>query len=167
MIDATVFPSELTALRAAGLAVAAAIIAFAVVRRRSLRNADVLILLLAGFGLAIVSGTELTDALLEAFSFKRGNGGRILGLAVFAIFILFLLILRALTQTARHTRELSAVLEGLAWEEFRQAGLAERFRGKIAVLIPAYNEADNIGYVLDRVPEEVCGRATAVLEPAR
>jgi len=163
LIDATVFPSELTALRAAGLAVAVAIIAFAVVRRRSLRNADVLILLLAGFGLAIVSGTELTDALLEAFSFKRGNGGRILGLAVFAIFILFLLILRALTQTARHTRELSAVLEGLAWEEFRQAGLAERFRGKIAVLIPAYNEADNIGYVLDRVPEEVCGRATAVL----
>jgi hypothetical protein len=163
LIDATVFPSELTALRAAGLAVAAAIIAFAVVRRRSLRNADVLILLLAGFGLAIVSGTELTDALLEAFSFKRGNGGRILGLAVFAIFILFLLILRALTQTARHTRELSAVLEGLAWEEFRQAGLSERFRGKIAVLIPAYNEADNIGYVLDRVPEEVCGRATAVL----
>jgi hypothetical protein len=161
--QANVFPSELTALRAAGLVVALGIIVFAIARRRQLRNSDVLILLCAGLGLAIVSGTELTDALLSAFSFERGNGGRILGLAVFAIFILFLLILRALSVAARNAREMSAVLEGLAWEEFRQAREPERFRDKIAVLIPAYNEADNIGYVLDRIPEEVCGRQTVVL----
>ncbi len=160
---ADLFPSELTALRAAGLIAAAGIVVFAIARRRSLRNVDVLILLCAGLGLAIVSGTELTDALLSAFSFQRGNGGRILGLAVFAIFILFLLILRALSQTGRNSRELSAVLEGLAWEEFRQAAYPERFRDNIAVVVPAYNEADNIGYVLDRIPEEVCGRRTAVL----
>jgi hypothetical protein len=160
---ADLFPSELTALRAAGLVTAAGIIVFAIARRRSLRNVDVLILLCAGIGLAIVSGTELTDALLSAFSFQRGNGGRILGLAVFAIFILFLLILRALSQSGRNSRELSAVLEGLAWEEFRQAGYPERFRDNVAVVVPAYNEADNIGYVLDRIPEEVCGRRTAVL----
>jgi hypothetical protein len=160
---ADLFPSELTALRAAGLITAAGIVVFAIARRRSLRNVDVLILLCAGLGLAIVSGTELTDALLSAFSFQRGNGGRILGLAVFAIFILFLLILRALSQTGRNSRELSAVLEGLAWEEFRQAAYPERFRDNIAVVVPAYNEADNIGYVLDRIPEEVCGRRTAVL----
>jgi hypothetical protein len=159
----SVFPSELTALRSAGLIVAAATFAFAVWRRRALRNVDVLILLLAALGLAIVSGTELTNTLLEAFAFERGNGGRILGLAVFAIFVLFLLILRALTQAARNSRELSAVLEGLAWEEFRVAGLPERFSGRIAVLVPAYNEAENIGYVLDRIPSEVCGRETAVL----
>jgi Glycosyl transferase family 2 len=159
----SVFPSELTALRSAGLIVAAATFAFAVWRRRALRNVDVLILLLAALGLAIVSGTELTNTLLEAFAFERGNGGRILGLAVFAIFVLFLLILRALTQAARNSRELSAVLEGLAWEEFRVAGLPERFSGRIAVLVPAYNEAENIVYVLDRIPSEVCGRETAVL----
>ena len=87
-----------------------------------------LILLAAGLGLALVSGTEITDKLLSAFSFEKGNGGRILGLAVFAIFILFLLILRALSQAARNSRQLSAALEGLAWEEFRQAKLPERFR---------------------------------------
>jgi hypothetical protein len=163
MVEAGIFPSELTALRSAGLIVAVAIVAYALIRRRSLRNVDVLILLLAGLGLAIVSGTELTDKLLSAFSFEKGNGGRILGLAVFAIFILFLLILRALSQAARNARELSAVLEGLAWEEFRQAKLPERFRGKIAIVIPAYNEADNIGHVLERMPKEVCGVGTAVL----
>ncbi|MDX6601055.1 MAG: hypothetical protein QOF13_257 [Solirubrobacterales bacterium] len=160
---AGIFPAELTALRSFGLAAAIVIVAYAVLRRRSLRNADVVILLVAGLGLAIVSGTELTDKLLSAFSFEKGNGGRILGLAVFAIFILFLLVLRALSQAARNARQLSAVLEGLAWEEFRQAALPERFRGKIAILVPAYNEAENIGYVLDRMPKEVCGMPTSVL----
>ncbi len=161
--EAGIFPPELTALRAAGLVVAAAIVAFAVLRRRSLRNVDVLILLAAGLGLAIVAGTEVTDALLSAFSFEQGNGGRILGLAVFSIFVLFILILRALSQSARNATQLSAVLEGLAWEEFRQAGLPERFRGKVAILVPAYNEAENVGQVLDLMPGEVCGRETAVL----
>jgi glycosyl transferase family 2 len=161
--QAAILPAELTALRAAGLLVAAGIVAFAILRRRSLRNADVLILLAAGFGLAIVSGTEITDALLSAFSFEEGNGGRILGLAVFAIFVLFGLILRALSQAARNSRQLSAVLEGLAWEEFRQAKLPERFRGRIAIVVPAYDEAENIGHVLDRMPAEICGVRTEVL----
>ena len=160
---AGILPAELTALRAAGLLAAVALVAYALVRRRSLRNVDVLILLAAGVGLALVSGTEITDKLLSAFSFEKGNGGRILGLAVFAIFILFFLILRALSQAARNSRQLSAVLEGLAWEEFRQAKLPERFRGRVAILVPAYNEVENIGYVLDRMPAEVCGVPTAVL----
>jgi hypothetical protein len=160
---AGIFPAELTALRAVGLIGGIALVAYAVARRRSLRNADVLILLAAGLGLALVSGTEITDKLLSAFSFEKGNGGRILGLAVFAIFILFGLILRALSQGARNARQLSAALEGLAWEEFRQEKLPERFRGKIAILVPAYNEAENIGHVLDRMPDEVCGVRTAVL----
>jgi hypothetical protein len=157
LVRAGIFPAELTALRSAGLIAAAALVFYALARRHSLRNVDVLILLVAGFGLALVAGTEITDELLSTFSFEKGNGGRILGLAVFAIFILFLLILRALSQSARNARQLSAALEGLAWEEFRQAKLPERFRGKVAVVIPAYNEADNIGHVLDKVPAEVCG----------
>ncbi|MGH2976261.1 MAG: glycosyltransferase family 2 protein [Solirubrobacterales bacterium] len=160
---AGIFPAELTALRSAGLLAGVAIVVYAIWRRRSLRNADVLILLLAGLGLALVSGTEITDKLLSAFSFEKGNGGRILGLAVFAIFVLFGLILRALSQAARNARQLSAVLEGLAWEEFRQAGLPERFRAKIAILVPAFNEAENIGHVLGRMPSEACGVPTAVL----
>src|SRR3954470_1690953 len=133
---------EFSALRVAGLVAGAAVIGFAVWRRRSLRNVDVLILLFAGLALVIVSATELTDALLELFSFRKGGGGRILGLAVFAIFIMFLLLLRNMALTGRVDRELSAVLEGIAWEEFRLAGLPERFKDKIAVVIPAYNEED-------------------------
>ncbi|HVW46172.1 MAG TPA: glycosyltransferase family 2 protein [Solirubrobacterales bacterium] len=160
---AGIFPAELTALRAVGLAVALILVVYAIVRRHQLRNADVLLLLLAGVALAIVTGTEVVNGLLSAFSFEKGNGGRILGLAVFAIFVLFIITLRALSVGARNSRQLSAALEGLAWEEFRQAGLPARFKGRIAILIPAYNEAENIGVVLDQMPKEVCGVATEVL----
>ena len=153
----------LSAIRIAGIVASAAVVAFAVWRRRSLRNADILILLLAAVALAFVSATSLTDTLLSAFSFRKGNGGRILGLAVFAIVVLFLLLLRNMSLTARVDRELSAVLEGIAWEEFRQSGLPERFRDRVAVLIPAYNEEDSIGQVLSRIPSSVSGMETAVL----
>ena len=101
--------------------------------------------------------------MLELFSFERGNGGRILGLAVFAVIALFLLTVRSLVQNGRIERKLSATLEGIAWEEFRNSGLPERFRDKVAVVIPAYNEEDNIGQVLPRIPATVCGMETAVL----
>jgi hypothetical protein len=160
---AGIFPSELTALRSGGVLIGAAIVLYAIGRRRSLRNADVLILLAAGLGLVLVAGTEITNELLSAFSFEKGNGGRILGLAVFSIIVLFGLTLRALSQAARNARQLSAALEGLAWEEFRQAGLPDRFRNKVAILVPAYNEAENIAHVLDQMPDRVCGVATETL----
>jgi hypothetical protein len=160
---AGILPAELTALRAVGLVIALILVVYAIVRRRQLRNADVALLLLAGIALAIITGTEVVNGLLSAFSFEKGNGGRILGLAVFAIFILFIITVRALSVGARNSRQLSAALEGLAWEEFRQAGLPARFKDKIAILIPAYNEAENIGVVLDQMPAEVCGVRTEVL----
>ena len=33
----------------------------------------------------------------------------------------------------------------------------------LSIVIPAYNEADNIGYVIDQIPAEVCGLPTATL----
>jgi hypothetical protein len=163
LAPADILPPELTAIRAAGLVLALGIAAYAVWRRRQLRNADVLILLLVALGLAIVAGTEIPDALLSAFSFERENGTRIIGVAIFAILVLFLLVLRALSQGSRITRQLAGVLEGLAWEQFSIAGHPERFRDRIGVLVPAYNEAQNVGAVLDRIPAEVCGVETAVL----
>ena len=163
MLPGNLLPPELTAIRAVGLLLAAGIAAYAIWRRRSLRNADVLILLGVAIGLAVVAGTEIPDALLEAFSFQRENGTRIVGVAILAILVLFLLTLRALAQSSRVAQQLGGALEGLAWEEFRAAGMPERFRDRIAILIPAYDEADNIGQVLSRLPDEVCGVPTAVL----
>src|SRR6185312_16124596 len=117
---------DLSAIRVAGLVASVLLAAFAIWRRRTLRNVDVLILLFSALALAVVSATTLTDTMLALFSFRKGGGGRILGLAVFAIVVLFLLILRNMSLTVRVDRELSAVLEGIAWDEFRQSGLPAR-----------------------------------------
>jgi hypothetical protein len=154
---------DLSALRILGTITGVLVIVFAVWRRRSLRNGDVLVLLAAGVLLVLVGLTDALDALLSFFSFERGGGGRILGLAVFAVIVLFVLTMRGLVQNGRIERKLSATLEGIAWEEFRAAGLPERFRDRVAIVIPAYNEEDNIAHVLDRIPPSVCGIATAVL----
>ena len=159
----SIFPPELTALRLTGLVLGLFLIIYAVARRRTLANAVVLFLLAGGLGLIVVSGTELADRLLSAFSFERGNGGRILGLAVFAIVVLFVVSVRALSVGARNRRELSEALEGLASERFRADGYRERFTGRVGIVIPAYNEADNLAEVLGAIPSEVCGLQTAVL----
>src|SRR5438067_1263579 len=159
------FLASVTPLRAFGLVLAAAILvtAAAVARRGRVRNADVLLLILVGFGLLVISTTELTDSALRFFDFHKGGGGRILGLTVFGLIVLFLVTLRVINVTARNADQLSAVVEGLAAEQFHHAGHAERFENKIAVLIPAYEEADNLPAVLPRIPKAVCGVETAVL----
>ncbi|MFM8519465.1 MAG: glycosyltransferase family 2 protein [Solirubrobacterales bacterium] len=159
----SIFPPELSALRIAGLVLGIVLIGYALLRRRTLSNAVVVFLVACGLGLLVVAGTELTDWLLSAFSFERGNGGRILGLAVFAIFVLFIVSVRALSIGTRNRRELSEALEGLASEQFRADGYREAFRGKVGIVIPAYNEAENLGEVLNSIPSEVCGLETAVL----
>jgi Glycosyl transferase family 2 len=154
---------ELSALRILGALAGLLVIGFAVWRRRTLRNGDILLLFAAGVVLLLIGLTDALDALLQFFSFRRGGGGRILGLAVFAVIVLFVLTLRSLLQNGRIERKLSATLEGIAWEEFRAAGLPERFRDRVAVVIPAYNEEDNIAHVLERIPDSVCGIDIAVL----
>jgi hypothetical protein len=156
-------PMELSALRILGALAGLAVISFAVFRRRSLRNGDILLLLGAGIILLLIGLTDVPDTLLQFFSFRRGGGGRILGLAVFAVIVLFVLTMRSLVQNARIERKLSATLEGIAWEEFRAAGYPDRFRDCVAVVIPAYNEEDNIAHVLGRIPDSVCGLPIAVL----
>lgn len=152
----------MTPLRWTGLAVAVLLLVAVILRRRSLRNVDVLMLGALAFALGVIATTDVADSILGFFDFQKGGGQRILGLLVFASFVLFLLVLRALSQASATDRELAALLEGLALEELRKQG-TDPLHGRLAVVIPAYNEADNIGAVLAQMPAEVCGLPVTVL----
>ena len=155
--------AELSPLRVAGLIAGLAILGLAVARRRTLSNGDVALVLLVGFALIVAALTPLVNGVLAFFSFREGGGGRVLGVVVFATIALFFIAFRALVENGRLSRRVADLIEGLAWHDFRGAGLAQHFGGKVAVVIPAYNEEGAIGAVIDRMPHELAGLQTAVL----
>ncbi|MGZ4430008.1 MAG: glycosyltransferase family 2 protein [Gaiellales bacterium] len=150
----------LTPLRIAGLVAALLFAALTIrsYRRGRLGNGDLLVRMLVFVLPLLVLSTVpvLVGGILNEFSFKRGGGGQVLGATVLAVGILyvFAFALSGRQETAR--RDLTRLIENLALEQFEATGHPEQFAGGIAVVIPAYNEAENIGHVLAALPERVC-----------
>ncbi|HWB55637.1 MAG TPA: glycosyltransferase [Gaiellaceae bacterium] len=152
---------DLTPLRAAGLVAA---LAFGAVtlwsyRRGKVANGD-LILRLCVFvvPLLIVSLEPVVfTRLLDELSFREGGGRRILGAAVLAVAILYVFSYILASREERTRRDLTRLIENLALEQFRATAPLDQFTGSLAVIIPAYNESDNIAHVLEGLPTDVCG----------
>jgi hypothetical protein len=152
---------ELTPLRAAGL-FAALVFAAATIwvyRRGKIGNGD-LLLRFAVFVIPLLT-VSLEPAvftwLLDQLSFRQGGGGRIRGATVIAVAILYAFAFLLATRQERTRRDLTRLVENLALEQFRATARLEEFEGGIAVVIPAYNEAANIGQVISVLPEELEG----------
>src|SRR3954452_10929672 len=151
----------LTPLRTAGLIVA---IVFAALTIRSYRqgkigNGDLLVRFVV-FVLPLLVLSALPDLIgwgFDEFSFKRGGGRQVLGATVLAVGILYLFAFSLSGRQERSRRDLTRLIENLALEQFEETGHPEAFAGGIAVVVPAYNEADNIAPVLAALPETVCG----------
>jgi hypothetical protein len=150
----------LTPLRTAGLIVA---VVFAALTIRSYRqgkigNGDLLVRFVV-FVLPLLVLSALPDLIgwgFDEFSFKRGGGRQVLGATVLAVGILYLFAFSLSGRQERSRRDLTRLIENLALEQFEQFGHPEAFSGGIAVVIPAYNESENIHHVLGALPERVC-----------
>ncbi|MGE5635344.1 MAG: glycosyltransferase family 2 protein [Nocardioidaceae bacterium] len=153
----------MTPLRWLGVLLGVVLLTIAIDRRSRLFRGDLVIL--GGLAIAVIvaSATGLAGGLLAQFGFERGDSRQILGVVVFAVFTLLLLIALALSRIASVARDLDAVVEGAAYDEARRQGWLERFEDRIAIVIPAFNEEDNLGPVLDSIPERVGGKETEVL----
>ena len=131
-------------------------------RLRRLRNLDWL--LGAGLSLALlVLGLypNLLDSLLAFFTFEKGGGGRLLGLLIFSNLLLYVLFYAALSRTSHVEQLADRLVRELAKREFRQKHGPDDAR--IYVIIPAYNEAENIASVLTAIPGEVAGLKTKAI----
>jgi hypothetical protein len=150
----------LTPLRTAGLIVA---VLFAALTIRSYRqgkigNGDLLVRFVV-FVLPLLVLSALPDLIgwgFDEFSFKRGGGRQVLGATVLAVGILYLFAFSLSGRQERSRRDLTRLIENLALEQFEQFGHPEAFSGGIAVVVPAYNESENIHHVLGALPGRVC-----------
>jgi hypothetical protein len=152
----------LTPLRDAGLLAALifGVMTVRAYRQSKLGNGDLLIRAVV-FVLPLIAFSLQPDALgwvLDELSFRKGGGHQIMGATVIAVGILYVFAFALAGRAERSRRDLTRLIENLALDQFRETGHPEQFAGGVAVVLPAYNEADNIAHVLRALPQRVCDR---------
>jgi hypothetical protein len=155
------------ALRVLGIAFGLALLAISAwrfARKRSTRL-NLIISWAIGITVGLVAGFPgLFDPLFQLFNFQRGGGQRLLAVLLFGNFILLFLVLRNMSETDEVRRDFRLLVEWMS----RQTFDAEQAEGlpageRIVVVLPAYNEAENVGRVLDEMPEKVEGHPVVPL----
>ncbi|MCB0153214.1 MAG: glycosyltransferase [Anaerolineae bacterium] len=141
---------------------------FSVSRYRAgkFRRLDLLIGLVLSTALMLTSlYPNALNYLLGLFSFEPGYGGRLIGLLVLSNFVIYLFLLRLIGQTNSTERNLSRLVKAIAKAQYREE-YRQNFESGTAplqIIIPAYNEAENIGLVLQKIPEQVLGLDVGVI----
>jgi hypothetical protein len=157
----------LIALRILGGLLAAGLFVSAVLRfrRRRITRLNLIISTLLAVGAGLLSGLPgLFDPLFNLFNFQRGGGQRLLAVLLFANVVLLLLILRNTSETDLVRRDFKLLIEWMGAQSLD----AERLVGlpagdRVLVVLPAYNEAENLGAVLAAMPEKIEGHPVVPL----
>jgi hypothetical protein len=156
-------------LRILGIIVSLAILAFSINRRRvgKFRNLDLsigIVLTLALFSVSV--HPNASNYVLNFFSFQAGSGGRIIGLLVLSNFVIYLLLMQWIGQVNTTRQDLNNLVKALAksrfWEEHEEQN-GDGNLAPIQVILPAFNEAENIAAVLRGIPDQVMGLDVGVI----
>ena len=145
----------------------AAAVAFFLVAVRSYRRRNIsrLSLFTAVFATATVlllaAFPNLLDPLFDTFNLQRrpGDNRRLVALLLGAVVVLFLLLFRLQGHSDRSERAIQQLVEALTVERFDWTEAERRVPPgpKVVTISPAYNEAENVGPVLEAMPKEVAG----------
>ncbi|WP_273847010.1 glycosyltransferase family 2 protein [Rubrobacter calidifluminis] len=148
-------------IRFAGILVAAIIAAASILayKRGRWRRFDLLLALIVAAGVAVFSVfPKVGDVLLYVFQLQN----RGFAILVAAVLVLFALVVYLIGKVQDVSRRNGQVVTALAVRQYKERydppqPLPEGARGRILIVVPAYNEAGGIAQVLSRVPEELMG----------
>jgi hypothetical protein len=134
-------------------------------RRRGISRLNLIITGLVALGIvALAVVPRLFDPLFDTFNFQRGNQRQLIAALVFAVFILFALVLRTASSTDASAASIRLLIEALSIQSFDQSQGDRLPPGeKLLVVMPAHNEADNVGSVIASMPRTVAGLPVATL----
>jgi hypothetical protein len=149
------------ALRIAGALVAVAMSALALARyrRRQISRLNLIITWVIALAVVVLAADpNLFNPIFEVFNFRPGSGQRLTAVLLVAVVVLFLLILRLESQADTNERSIRLLVESLGQAAFDWDRAAKLPPGKrIVVVSPAYNEAENVGAVIEAMPREIDG----------
>lgn len=148
-------------LRILGALVAVLLASFAVARYRKeqLRRGEALVAAVVVAGLTVAAlAPNLLDPVLAALGFERGQERRIIGLLVMSNLLTLGLLFRGFSRDDQLSNELGDLVDFTALQRVRDEGW-DVPPGSCMVVMPAYNEADNLPWVLGRMPKDVLGLA--------
>ena len=146
-------------LRLLGGSIAVLLCIYAVVRYRNneLKRGEVFLVAVVAAGLAVAAVTpDALDPALRALGFERGGERRIIGLLVLANLLTLMLLFAGAARRERLSVELGTLVDNLALARLKDDG-APDLRDACAVVIPAFDEADNLPGVLASIPPDVAG----------
>jgi hypothetical protein len=149
------------ALRILGGAFAAGLFLAAVLRyrRRSVSRLNLIITAAVTTAILILAiDPDLFNPVFDAFRFKPGSGQRLIGVLLFAVILIFALLFRNMSAVDQATRSIRLLIEALALSAFDRSQLDGLAPGpRVVVVMPAHNEAENVGAVVHAMPEEIEG----------
>ena len=134
-------------------------------RRRGISRLNLIITGLVSIGIvALALVPRFFNPLFDTFNFQQGNQRQLIAALVFAAFILFALVLRTSSNTDANAASIRLLIEALTIQSFDRSQADRLVPGdKLVVVMPAHNEADNIGQVIASMPAAVEGLPVATL----
>ncbi|MDQ4144638.1 MAG: DUF2304 family protein [Actinomycetota bacterium] len=147
------------ALRIFGAIVAVLLAAFVVLRYRKgqLRRGELFAALLIVTSLLVAAVTpDVFDFVLSPLGFDPGGERRIVGLLVLSNLLTMALVFRSFSREDQLSDELGELVDYMALRRWEREEQSPAF-GACAVVLPAYNEADNLPSVLNEMPDRVLG----------
>jgi hypothetical protein len=155
-----------TSIRALGIAFGVLVFVLTFVRFRQgrLGRFDFLFGSCIGLGL-IVIGVEpdTVNGLRALLSLQDDQFSRLIALAIVSNGLLWLAVFYLRVRWTDLKRQLDRLARGACLTEFHRVYPEVDDLPPVLVLIPAYNEEENIGHVLGKVPEQACGLDTSAL----
>ena len=128
-------------------------------RRRNISRLNLIITSLLSIAIVLLAiDPNLFDPLFNTFNFQAGNQRRLIGVLLFADIVILAMLFRNISATDTATRSIRILVEALAVQAFDwQGGKSLPSGDRIIVVMPAFNEAENIGAVIHSMPDQIEG----------
>jgi hypothetical protein len=148
-------------LRWLGLLLGTGILAYAFIRFRlaRARRIDFTMAAFVGAGLVTVSAfPDSVNLLRDMLLLERQQFSRLIAIGIASNLALWLVVIAIRARQAHSAEQFDHLIRALGVSEFRRLHPEQEQLAPIAVVIPAYEEADNVGEVVRAIPAAVDGR---------